>query len=86
MLFRLLFLAFQILQMKFCKLMDLFAPYLLHTPKSCSESLYEVSTLQHATFAFGDGNAYARRVDLTKKYINLILLGELFRINCFRLF
>lgn len=71
--------------MKFCKLMDLFAPYLLHAPKSYTESLYEVSTLQHVTFEFRDGNAYARHVDLTKKCKNLILHGELFRVKCFRL-
>lgn len=71
--------------MKFCKLMDLLAPYLLRAPKSCAESLYEVSTLQHATFAFRDRNASARHVDLTKKCKNLILHGEIFRINCFRL-
>jgi hypothetical protein len=78
-------LALQILQMKFCKLMDLFAPYLLRAPKSCAESLYEVNTLQHATFAFRDGNSYARHVDLTKKYKILILHEERFRINFFRL-
>ena len=72
--------------MKFCKLMDLCAPYLLHAPKSCTESLYEDSRLQHATFAFRDGKSYARHVDLTKKCKKLILHAELLRINCFRLF
>jgi hypothetical protein len=66
-----------------CKLMDLFAPYLLHAPKSCEESLDEVSTLQHPSFAFRDGNSYARHVDLPKKCKNIH--EERFRINCFRL-
>ena len=85
-LFCLLLLALQIFQIKFRKLMDLFAPYLLHAPKSSAESLYEVSRLQHAKFAIRDGNSYARHFDHTEKCKNVIFHGELFRINCFRLF
>lgn len=71
--------------MKFCKLMDLFPPYLLHAPQSCAESLYEVSRLQLATFAFRDDNSRARHVDLTNKFKVLNLHGKICRINCFLL-